>query len=135
MSDFLASINPILLYLIIFIVKIIEVAITTVRIVLITKGEKFKGSVIGFFEVLLWVVLTATVLVDVMTDPFKVVVYALAFSFGNYFGSVFESRLGIGTVKIEAVVPKSKGKEISQALRELGFGVTATDAYGRDERR
>lgn len=135
MSDFLANIHPVLLYLVIFVVKIIEVAMATVRIVLITKGEKLKGSIIGFFEVLIWVVLTATVLIDVTGDPFKVVVYALAFAFGNYFGSVFETRLGIGTVKIEAVVPKSKGKEISKALRDLGFGVTATDAYGRDERR
>jgi uncharacterized protein YebE (UPF0316 family) len=135
MSDFLADFPAVLLYLIIFFVKIIEVAMATVRIVMITKGEKIKGSIIGFFEVFIWVILTATVLVDITKDPFKIIVYALAFAFGNYFGSIFETRLGIGTVKIEAVIPKTKGKEISNALRDRGFGVTALDAYGRDERR
>jgi len=135
MSDFLADFPAVLLYLIIFFVKIIEVAMATVRIVMITKGEKIKGSIIGFFEVFIWVILTATVLVDITKDPFKIIVYALAFAFGNYFGSIFETRLGLGTVKIEAVIPKTKGKEISKALRDRGFGVTALDAYGRDERR
>ncbi len=132
---FLDSIHPIVLYLIIFVVKIIEVGMATVRIVLITKGEKFKGSVIGFVEVIIWVVLTATVLVDVTNDPMKVVVYALAFAFGNYFGSIVENKLAIGTVKIEAIVNKLAGKKISIALRELGYGVTATDAYGKDNRK
>ncbi len=132
---FLDAIHPIILYIIIFVVKIIEVGMATVRIVLITKGEKFKGSVIGFVEVIIWVVLTATVLVDVTNDPMKVVVYALAFAFGNYFGSITENKLAIGTVKIEAIVNKLAGKKISIALRELGYGVTATDAYGKDNRK
>ena len=135
MSEIISSIPSFWLYLIIFVVKVIEVAMATVRIVLITRGEKFKGSVIAFFEVLIWVLITATVLLDVTSDPFKVIVFSFAFAFGNYFGTILESKLGIGTLKIEAIVPKIKGREISKALRDLGFGVTATDAYGRDERR
>ncbi len=134
MSAFL-DIHPIILYFVIFIVKIIEVAMSTVRIVLITKGEKLKGATIGFFEVIIWVLLAATVLVDVTEDPMKVIVYSLAFSFGNYYGSVVEKKLAIGTVKIEAIVKKTHGKRVSIALREMGYGVTATDAYGKDDRK
>ncbi len=133
--DAILNLNPILLYFLIFTGKIIEVGMATVRIVLITKGEKLKGSVIGFFEVLLWVAITATVLVDIAEDPFKVVVVSLAFAAGNYFGSIVENKLNIGTVKIEAVVKKTEGKRISRAMREMGFALTAIDAYGRDERR
>ncbi len=134
MSWFL-SLPPLILYSVIFIVKIIEVGMSTVRIVLITKGEKVKGSIIGFAEVLIWVALAATVLIDVTQDPMKVVVYALAFAFGNYFGSIVESKMAIGTVKIEAVIKKVHGKRVSIALREMGYGVTAIDAYGKEDRK
>ncbi len=107
----------------------------TVRIVLITKGEKFKGATIGFFEVVIWVILAATVLTNITDDPFKVIVYALAFAIGNYVGSMIESKLAIGTVKIEAIVKKINGKDLSKALRATGLAVTAVDAYGRDDRK
>ncbi len=133
--DFILSINPVVLYFLIFVGKIIEVSMATVRIVLITKGEKFKGSVIGFFEVVIWVIITATVLVDITNDPLKVIVVSLAFAFGNYFGSIVESKIAVGTVKIEAIIKKAHGKRVSIALREMGLGVTAVDAYGRDDRK
>ncbi len=133
--DWFLSLPPFWLYSIIFVVKIIEVGMATVRIVLITKGEKMKGSIIGFFEVLIWVALAASVLIDITEDPMKVVVYALAFSFGNYLGSMVEDKMAIGTVKIEAVIKKIHGKRVSLELRNLGFGVTAIDAYGKDDRK
>lgn len=133
--DWFLSLPPLWLYTIIFVVKIIEVGMSTVRIVLITKGEKVKGALIGFVEVLIWVALAATVLIDVTSDPMKVVVYALAFAFGNYFGSIVENKMAIGTVKIEAVIKKIHGKRVSIALREMGYGVTAIDAYGREDRK
>lgn len=135
LSEVLDSIHPILLYLIIFVVKIVEVAMATIRIVFITKGEKLKGALIGFVEVIIWVLLAATVLTDVTSDPMKVIVYALAFAIGNYVGSMVENKLAIGTVNIEAIVKKAHGKQMSIALRELGFAVTAVDAYGRDDRK
>ncbi len=135
MGELLNSIHPIVLYLLIFFVKIIEVAMATVRIVLITKGEKLKGATIGFFEVCIWVVLAATVLTDITSDPFKVVVYALAFAIGNFVGSSIENKLAIGTVKIEAIVKKIHGKDLTKALRQTGLAVTAIDAYGRDDRK
>jgi len=133
--EWFLSLNPILIYSLIFIGKIIEVGMATVRLVFITKGEKFKGSVIGFFEVIIWVLITATVLVDITGDPIKVIVVSLAFAFGIYFGSIIENKIAIGTVKVEAILKKQHGKRVSVALREMGFGVTAVDAYGKDDRK
>lgn len=135
MSDLLSVLPPIVVYLLIFTVKLIEVAMAVVRIVLITKGEKLKGSIIGFFEVIIWVIVAATVITDITEDPFKVVVYALAFAIGNYVGSLVEKKMALGTVKIEAIVKKLHGKKLSSELRTMGFAVTALDAYGRDDRK
>ena len=135
MGDLLDNIHPIVLYILIFAVKSFEVSLATVRIVLITKGERAKGATIGFFEVIIWVVIAATVLTNVAQDPFKVVVYAAAFALGNYSGSIIEKKMALGTVNIEAIVKKIHGKKLSMELREMGFAVTAVDAYGRDDRK
>lgn len=125
----------ILLYLMILILKTIEVSMATLRIVLITKDERLKGAVIGFFEVVLWVILVSTVLNSITEDPFKVVVYALGFAIGNYVGSLLENLLAIGTTNIEAIVKKEHGKELSKLLRDTGLAVTCVDAYGMQSPR
>jgi len=118
------------LYLLIFVAKIFEVTLATTRIVLITKGEKVKGAFIGFFEVIIWVILVSTVLKDITSDPIKIIVYALGFSLGNYFGSMFEQSLGIGTIRIEAIVMEHHGNDLVERLRKKGYAITVIEAKG-----
>lgn len=119
-----------LLYLVILVVKILEVSLSTVRIVLITKGERLKGSIIGFFEVIIWVILITTVLKDITDDPIKILVYAVGFSLGNYFGSLFEEKIGIGTTRIEIIVREEYGKELVDNIRKHNFAVTIIKGEG-----
>lgn len=123
------------LYIIILFIKILEVSLATLRIVLITKDERLKGAIIGFFEVIIWVIVVSTVLKNVTEDPFKVVVYALGFAIGNFVGSKFENYLAIGTTNIEVITHKKDGKALSIALRKEGYPVTAVEAYGMNDRR
>ncbi len=135
LNSFWLPSSPAWVYIAIFFVKIIEVAMAIVRIVLITKGVKLLGSIIGFFEVVIWVILAASVLTNITTDPYQVIVYAAAFSLGNYLGSTIENRLALGSVSIQAIVKKIHGKQLSKELRQLGLAITAVDAYGRDDRK
>ncbi len=127
--------SNIIIYVMILIFKTIEVSLATLRIVLITKDERLKGAIIGFFEVTLWVILVSTVLTDITSDPFKVVIYALGFAVGNYVGSLLENMLAIGTTNIEAIVKKEHGKQLSILLRKMGLAVTSVDAYGMNNKR
>ena len=120
----------ILLYLVILIVKIIEVSIGTIRIVLITRGERVFGACLGFIEVVIWIVLVSTVLNDVTGDPIKVVVYAVGFALGNYVGSVVEEKLGIGNIRIEAIVREIDGGDLADKIRKKGYAVTVLDGKG-----
>lgn len=122
----------ILIYIGIFLAKMAEVSLSTVRIVLVGRGEKLKGAAIGFFEVLLWVVVAANVLTTVASDPLKILVYCAGFSCGIYLGMVIEDKLAIGTACIQAVVPHNSRDELSQTLRDKGFGVTAVQGQGRN---
>lgn len=120
----------ILVYLGILVLKIIEVSIGTTRIVLITRGERVLGAFLGFFEVIIWVVLVSTVLNNLVEDPIKVLVYAAGFAIGNYVGSLVEQRIGIGNVRVEAIVMDDHGIELANKIRNKGFAVTIIEGKG-----
>lgn len=124
------------LYLFIFVGKIAEVAVSTVRLVLINRGERLKGSITGFFEVSLWLVVTGTVLVGFQEDIFRCFVFALAFSLGNYVGSWIESKLAFGLCSIQVIVSKDENTDaLVKELRDNGFGVTMMEGEGKSGRR
>jgi uncharacterized protein YebE (UPF0316 family) len=127
--------EPIYIYIIIFVVKIIEVTMATIRIVLVTKGERIKGAMIGLVEVVIWALLVSQVLANLTEDPFKLVVYALGFSIGTFSGSFFEQKLGFGSVRVEIIVKESSGKELGKALRTKGFAVTEVVGQGMNHPR
>ncbi len=125
----------ILLYIGILLAKIVEVTLATTRIVLITKGERVKGAFIGIFEVTIWLILISTVLSNITEEPIKLVMYVLGFSIGNYAGSLFEERLGVGTTRIEAIVRIEHGKALADELRSRGFAVTVIEGQGMNHMR
>lgn len=124
------------LYLFIFFGKIAEVAVSTVRLVLINRGERLKGSITGFFEVSLWIVVTGTVLAGFQEDLLRCVIFAVAFAIGNYVGSWLEGKLAFGLSSIQVIVNKDVSAESLVAeLRDNGFGVTIMEGEGKAGRR
>jgi len=121
-----------LLYLLIFVAKVIEVSMMTIRIVLITKGERKIGAIIAFFEVTLWLFLASSVLGGIAQDPLKAVFYALGFAVGNYSGSLLEQKLGIGLSKVQVIVKEEDGHELADYLRAHDFAVTLVKGEGKN---
>ncbi len=119
-------------YLFIFVAKVIEVTLATLRMVLINKGERRIGALIAFFEVALWVYLVSTVLNDIASDPLKAVFYALGFSVGNFTGSFLEEKLAIGLSEIKIIVKADYGPSIADYLRKQGFAVTVVQGRGKN---
>lgn len=119
-------------YAFILVAKILEVSLSTIRIVLITKGERLIGAVIGFFEVLLWVFVASSVIKDIATDPFKGVVYALGFGIGNYVGSWIEEKIGLGLSEVQVIVKEEHGNELAEKLRLENYAVTLIRGEGKN---
>ena len=122
-------------YLAIFLVKVLEVTLGTVRMVLITKGERIKGAILGVVEVFIWLALVSTVLDNVAEDPIKAVLYAVGFGVGNFCGSLLEEKLALGTSRVEIIVLQEHETELTAALREAGFAVTVMEGHGKDYAR
>jgi len=128
--------SSIWIYFFIFFGKIIEVAVATVRLVLINRGERAKGAVIAVFEMLLWLLVTGTVLSGFQTDIIRVVIFAIAFGVGNYVGSWMEDKLAFGLCSIQVIVPDcSTSKDLANILREHKFAVTTVKGKGKDGER
>ena len=121
-----------LMYMVIFLAKIVEVSLQTVRVVLITKGERLIGAFIGFFEVVIWIMIVGNVITDITSDPFKAVAYALGFAVGNYVGSWLEEKIGIGMSEIQAIVLEKDGGALAEVLRDNGYAVTVVDGQGKN---
>ena len=129
------EITGILLYLMIVGAKAIEVSLSTVRMVLITKGEKKVGAIIAFFELILWIIIVNGVLDGVAEDPFKAVAYALGYSIGSYVGSTIEGKLAFGNTSMMCVIDGEDKCGLIDQLRENGIAVTVLDANGRDSEK
>ena len=74
-------------YLLIMLVKTFEVSIGTLRIKLITRGQRGVGAVVAFVEIVIWLLVVGRVLSD-MSDPWKILAYALGYATGNYMGVI-----------------------------------------------
>lgn len=133
--DFLINLEGPLLYIIIFCAKIVEVSISTIRMVYINKGERVKGAVLGFIEILIWLIVVSSVLNNITEDPIKVFIYAAAFSLGNYIGVTIESKIAVGLASIQVVVNEETGQILAEILRDESYGVTIIEGKGKDDNK
>jgi uncharacterized protein YebE (UPF0316 family) len=95
---------------------------------MVVRGEKLKASILGFFEVLIYLNILSLV-VSNMTNPLKIVSYCLGFAMGNYIGSVIEEKLAIGNIFVQIVTLKEP-QRLAETLRSQGYGVTMLDGHG-----
>lgn len=134
MAEFLAG-NDILVYIAIFLGKIIEISLDTVRVVMINRGEKLKAALIGFVVVVIWIFIVSSVITNLSENYFKCFLYALAYAIGNYVGVMIEDKLAIGLTGIQIIAPVELGEEYAACLRQDGYGVTVLDGYGYNATR
>jgi len=126
-----AQTSSVWVYLFIFFGKLLEVSVSTLRIVLINRGIRTLGSALAVIEITIWLIVTSTVLAGFQSDPLKIVVYAFAFGLGNYIGSWLDDKLAFGLSSIQIVVPDMQSAAVlSSTLREKGFGITTMDVHG-----
>lgn len=119
----------------IFVAKVIEVSLTTLRTVFISRGEKLYASALAFVEIIIWLVVASAVLNDITENPARMVVYALGFTAGSYVGLMIEEKIGLGYSNVQVITNVEDGKLMASSLRELGNAVTTIDGHGRDSKR
>ncbi|MFA5481236.1 MAG: DUF5698 domain-containing protein [Bacilli bacterium] len=120
---------------VIFLAKIIEVTVGTLRQILVVKGYRKSAAILALVEIVIWVFVASRVITGLGEDPIKGVAYALGFVAGVYLGSIIEQKLAFGMLLVQTITSEKKGLEIAQALREKGYGVTTVEAKGKIDSR
>ena len=120
--------EPVVTGLLIFVARVINVSMATVRTLLGLRGHKRIATAIGFFESLIFVLAISSVLQNV-NSIWNVLGYSGGFAVGTLVGLTIEERLALGYAMVQAI-SREAGGEIAEALREAGYGATEMVGQG-----
>lgn len=120
--------NYIVLPVLIFCSRICDVSLGTIRIIFVSRGRKFLAPLLGFFEVMIWLVVISQVLRN-MTNIVMFVAYAAGFAMGNFVGIFIEEKLAIGFSAIRIIGNKHMDK-IIEDMKKSRYGITCQEGRG-----
>ena len=122
--------NILIAALSIFLLRLLDQTLGTLRILYVNKGKPLFGAILGFIESAIWIVAISQVIQD-LNDPFLIFGYALGFAAGTIMGSYIENTIAIGDIVVRIFAPKgSDSMKVAEALRNNGFGVTIINGEG-----
>jgi len=118
----------VLLPVLIFLSRICDQSIGTLRLIFLAKGMKRIAPLLGFFEVIIWLLAVSQIMKH-LDNWLCYVAYGSGFAMGNFIGMTLEEKLSIGTCIIRVIL-SSESPELIAALKEHNFGLTILDAEG-----
>lgn len=114
--------------LLIFLARIVDVSMGTIRVIFIARGFRFLAPLLGFFEVLIWLLAVQQVLGN-LTNVFTYLGYASGFAAGTYIGIILEGKLSVGKVMVR-IVARKDARDMLKELKESKYTVTSMGADG-----
>ncbi len=124
----LFSLSPMLTPFLIFGARICDVSIGTVRIILIGRGHRLLSSVLGFFEVLIWLLAISQIIAN-LTDIPNYIGYCAGYATGTFVGMTIERRLSLGNLLVRVIVPHAAADLIVYLIAH-NYRVTHVDGDG-----
>ncbi|MDD2550785.1 MAG: DUF2179 domain-containing protein [Bacteroidales bacterium] len=112
----------------IFLARIIDVTIGTMRIIFVSKGQRALAPILGFFEVLIWIIAMGKIMSN-LDNYACYFAYAAGFATGNWVGMKVEEYLAMGSILIR-VIAKRDVRQLVKKLNSHGYGATVVDGEG-----
>lgn len=114
----------------IFILRVFDMSLGTLRILYVMRGRKFLVWILGFLQAGIGVFAIGSVVTN-MDNIWNLIGYAAGFATGNVVGMFVEGRLAVGHTRVHVISPRL-GTAIAEHLREGGYAVTEIPARGKD---
>ena len=114
--------------LLIFFARLVDVTLSTIRIVFIARGLRTFAPLIGFVEILVWLVAIGQVMQN-LDRPLNYLAYAGGFAAGTWIGLLLEGKLAIGLVAVR-IITRHDASALMERLQEAKYGVTSFAARG-----
>ena len=118
----------VILPVLIFLARITDVSIGTLRLIFVSRGMKYLAPVAGFFEVLIWILAMGQIMRN-LSNPICYLAYAGGFATGNFIGIQIAEKLSLGMVMIRVITP-TKVAGFTEDLKSRNYGVTSLDGRG-----
>ncbi len=119
----------IVLPFLIFAARIIDVSLGTVRVIFVSRGLKYLAPLVGFFEVLIWLLAIGQIMAN-LSNPVCYIAYAGGFAMGNFVGMIIAEKLSLGIVLVR-VVTQNDAQPLVDTLRSQDYGVTSVEGQGK----
>lgn len=116
-------------FVIVFLFRALSVTLGTTRQILVVRGYKYPGAMLGFFEVLIFAMAIGKVVRD--GNWYDILGYSAGFAVGTIVGGFLEERMALGFYSVR-IITHDKALELIEGLRDQGFGVTEVVGEGRD---
>ena len=120
--------NWIGLPVLIFLSRLGDVSLGTLRHVFIAKGYKSIVPILGFFEVLIWVIMIAQVMKN-LNNVACYIAWAGGFAGGTYLGMLIEEKLALG-MQVVRIITNQDCDALIEALKKNNHGITLVPAQG-----
>jgi uncharacterized protein YebE (UPF0316 family) len=115
--------------MLIFLARVADVSLGTVRTMSIVQGRTKMSFFLGFVEISMWLAVISAVISKITTSPILGFFYALGFSTGNVVGIMIERKLAFGNIVLR-VITRQDGETMQDKIRADGYGVTTFRGEG-----
>lgn len=134
MSEFLASLNPIVVCLIVCAAKIIEITIQSLKTCMMVKGQRLKAAMLGFVECMIWGLVISTIISTLGDNLLLLVFYCAGYAMGLFLGSTIEGKIALGTSNLQLIANDENTKLIIAYLRQKKRGYTVFGGQGSTDK-
>ncbi len=134
MSEFLSSLHPVVVCLIVCAAKIVEITIQSLKTCMMVKGQRLKAAGLGFIECTIWGLVISTIIGTLGDNIFLLAFYCVGYATGLFLGSTIENKIALGTSNLELIANDESTKKITEYLKSKNMGYTVFDGYGSTDK-
>jgi len=117
-----------ILPLLIFVARVIDVSLGTIRLIFISRGLKHLAPIVGFFEILIWLVAIGQIMKN-LSNVMCYIAYAGGFAMGNFVGLSIAEKLSLGIILVR-VLTRKDARELVESFNAADYPVTSVDGQG-----
>ena len=134
MSEFLATLPPIVVCFLVCAAKIVEITIQSLKTCMMVKGQRLKAAGLGLLECAIWGLVISTIIGTLGDNLFLLAFYCVGYATGLFLGSTIESKIALGTSNLELFANDENTEKIIAYLKENNRGYTVLDGHGSTEK-
>jgi len=114
----------------IFVCRIIDVSLGTMRTIIMVKGKTTLSAIVALIEGLIWFLVVREALLfdapNLIANLLIALAYAAGFASGTYIGGKIADKFIVGNVNVQ-VVTSSQSNKMLEAIRDAGYAITVLD--------